>query len=112
MTATYIAGFYALCYICNYCSFVGFYYILKNLPGEPGMKLREKTRWYFITMNVLYAISLLLAFVPRFGPTCTSEKIYPACMNWISCLFIVNFIFHCYMNWGKNYYFEEGPIVT
>ena len=40
MTETYIAGFYILCFMSNYCSFVGFYYILKNLPGAPGAKLR------------------------------------------------------------------------
>ena len=40
MTETYIAGFYILCFMSNYCSFVGFYYILKTLPGAPGAKLR------------------------------------------------------------------------
>ena len=63
-------------------------------------------------MNALYATSLLLGFIPRFGPTCTSEKVYPACMNWIACLFIANFIFHCVINFRKDFYFSEGAIVT
>ena len=110
MTKKLIAGFFILVFMSNYFNFLGFYKILDNLPGLPGMKLKEKTRWYFITMNCLYAATLLLAFVPRFGPKCTSDKVYPPCMNWVSCLFIINFIFHCVINCRKNYFFSEGAI--
>ena len=112
MTSKYIAGFFVLIIMSNYFNFVGFYKILKNLPGEPGLRLRERTSWYFITMNVLYAATLGLAFVPRFGPTCTSEKVYPACMNWTACLFIINFVFHWVINCRKDYFLNQGPIVN
>ena len=68
MTSKYIAGFFLLIYLSNYLNFLGFYKILDTLPGAPGIKLRLTTRWYFITMNCLYAVTFLLAFVPRFGP--------------------------------------------
>lgn len=110
MTQKLIAGFFVLIFMSNYFNFLGFYKILEHLPGAPGNKLRERTRWYFIAMNCLYAATLLLAFIPRFGPTCTSDKVYPPCMNWVSCLFIINFIFHCVISCRKNYFFSEGSI--
>lgn len=111
MTAKYIAGFYLLVYMSNLFNFVGFYKIMEHLPGEPGAMLRRKTKWYFRVMIVLYAITLLLSFIPRFGPTCTSEKVYPPCMNWVACLFIINFIFNVVIACRKDYFFAQGPIV-
>lgn len=61
-------------------------------------------------MYVLYALTLGLAFVPRFGPTCTADKLYPPCMNWTACLFIINFVFHCVINCRKDYFLSEGSI--
>ena len=107
----YIAGYYIMIIVCNYCSFLGFYKILTTLPGRPGEQMWQSTKWYFRSMNVLYAITLGLSFIPRFGPFCTATKLYPACMNWASTLFIINFIFHVVMACRKNYYFEEGSIV-
>ena len=72
--------------------------------------MRERTKWYFRVMYVLYALTLGLAFVPRFGPTCTADKLYPPCMNWTACLFIVNFIFHCVVSCRKDYFLSEGAI--
>jgi len=110
MTSKYIAGFFLLIYMSNYFNFLGFYKILDTLPGAPGVALRSKTLWYFRLMNALYFITLALAFLPRFGPFCTAEKLYPACMNWTACLFIINFIFHLIINCRKDYFFEKGPI--
>ena len=70
----------------------------------------DSTKWYFRTMNVLYAVTLGLSFIPRFGPYCTATKVYPACMNWASCLFIINFIFHITIACRKDFYFAEGSI--
>lgn len=112
MTSKYIAGFFLLIYLSNLFNFLGFYKILHSLPGAPGVKLRSRTRYYFLTMSVLYAITLGLAFMPRFGPWCTAEKVYPAVMNWTSCLFIINFVFHLVINWRKDFFFAEGPIVA
>ena len=110
MTTKYIFGYFFLIYISNYLNFLGFYKILQNLPGEPGKKLYAKTRWYFIMMNCLYGATIALAFIPRFGPWCTADKVYPACMNWIATLFIINFIFHWVINCNKDYYLSEGPV--
>ena len=112
MTSKYIAGFFVLIYLSNYFNFLGFYKILDNLPGAPGQKLRTNTRVYFIVMNVLYFATLGLAFVPRFGPTCTADKVYPPVMNWTAMLFIVNFVFHWVINCRKDFFLEEGPITT
>ena len=111
MTQKYIAGFFLLVFAANYCNFVGFYKILDTLPGAPGKKMQSDTRWYFISMNVLYALTFGLSFMPRFGPWCQAEKVYPPCMNWAACLFIVNFGYHVYLNCKKEYYLSEGPIV-
>lgn len=70
----------------------------------------DSTKWYFRTMNVLYAVTVGLSFIPRFGPYCTATKVYPACMNWASCLFIINFIFHITIACRKDFYFAEGSI--
>ena len=62
-------------------------------------------------MYALYAMTLLLAFIPRFGPFCRSDKVYPPCMNWTAMLFIINFIFNCVMQCKKDYFFSEGSIL-
>ena len=95
-----------LIFCANYINFMGFQIILRNLPGAAGRRLKKRTQWYFVGMNCLYALTLLLAFVPRFGPTCTADKMYPPVMNWTSCLFIVNYIFHLVINCNKGYYLE------
>lgn len=61
-------------------------------------------------MNVLYGLALVMAFIPRFGPTCTATKVYPPCLNWAAMLFIINFIFHLVISCKKDYFFEEGSI--
>eukprot|EP00354_Favella_ehrenbergii_P000905 CAMPEP_0170466066 /NCGR_PEP_ID=MMETSP0123-20130129/10175_1 /TAXON_ID=182087 /ORGANISM="Favella ehrenbergii, Strain Fehren 1" /LENGTH=305 /DNA_ID=CAMNT_0010732121 /DNA_START=194 /DNA_END=1111 /DNA_ORIENTATION=+ len=111
MTTKFIAGYFLLILACNYFNFLGFYKILTNLPGKPGEIAWSRTKWYFRTMNVLYALTLGLAFVPRFGPTCTATKVYPPCMNWACCLFIINFIFHCVMSCRKDYFLGSGSIM-
>jgi len=111
MTRKYIAGFFVLIFLSNYFNFLGFYKILDSLPGAPGVALRQKTKYYFITMNVLYGLTLASAFVPRFGPFCTADKVYPACLNWTACLFIINFIFHVVIDCKKDYFLAAGPIV-
>ena len=112
MTHKYIVGFFLMIYLSNYFNFLGFYKILENLPGAPGKKMKDRTRAYFITMNVLYAVTLAMAFWPKFGPFCRAEKVYPAVLNWTACLFIINFVFHCVINCRKGYFLEEGAIVT
>ena len=62
-------------------------------------------------MHVLYLATLLLAFLPRFGPNCEADKVYPPCMNWTACLFIINFIFHMIINNRKDYFFDSGSII-
>lgn len=111
MTTKYIAGYWIMILVSNYCSFLGFYKILTNMPGRPGEVVQERTKWYFRIMNVLYFLSLVLGFVPRFGPQCTATKVYPPCLNWAAMLFIINFVFHCVIACKKDYFFEEGSIV-
>ena len=110
LTSKYIVGFFLMIYMSNLFNFIGFYKILQNLPGAPGLRIMERTRWYFRTMVVLYSMTLALAFIPRFGPWCHADKVYPACMNWTACLFIINFIFHCVMNCKKDYFLDAGEI--
>lgn len=112
MTSKYIVGFFVLIFFSNLFNFLGFYKILHTLPGAPGAKLRSRTRYYFIVMVCLYALTLGLAFVPRFGPFCTSQKLYPPVMNWTACLFIINFVFHVVINCRKDYFLKEGSIIA
>lgn len=111
-TTKYIFGYFIMVTASNYFNFLGFYKILGNLGGAPGEALREKTKWYFRVMNGLYALTLLLSFVPRFGPTCTSEKVYPPCMNWASTLFLVNFVFNMIIAFKKDYFLGEGAVIS
>lgn len=108
MTNKYIAGFFLMVYMSNLFNFIGFYKILDHLPGAPGKQVRESTRTYFRIMCGMYGITLALAFIPRFGPWCSADKVYPACMNWTSCLFLINFAFHCYMKCRKDFYLSSG----
>jgi len=111
MTTKYIFGYFILILASNYFNFLGFYKILDTLGGAPGEALRQKTGWYFRIMNGLYALTLLLAFVPTFGPYCTSEKVYPPCMNWAASLFLINFVFNCVISCKKDYFLGEGTII-
>ena len=103
-----IAGFFILIFFSNYFNFVGFYKILDHLPDQARAQLKAKTRPYFIVMNALYALTLLLAFIPMFGPECRANKVYPACMNWTANLFIINFVFHCVIKYNKDYFFKPS----
>ena len=53
-------------------------------------------------------LTLILAFIPMFGPECRANKVYPACMNWTANLFIINFIFHCVIKFNKDYFFKPS----
>ena len=110
-TQKYIAGFFLMIYLANLFNFIGFKKILDNLRGPPHDAIKKKTSCYFKVMYVLYALTLLLAFIPRFGPFCRSDKVYPPCMNWTAMLFIINFIFNCVMQCKKDYFFSEGSIL-
>ena len=110
LSSKYIAGFFILIYLANLFNFLGFYKILDTLPGAPGEKMRRRTRCYFVFMILLYIATLALAFVPRFGPFCTSEKLYPPVLNWTACLFLINYVFHLVMNCRKDYFLAEGHI--
>jgi len=112
LTTKYIAGYWLLILCTNYFSFLGFYKILTNMPGRPGEMVKERTKWYFRVMNVLYFLALVLAFIPRFGPTCTATKVYPPCLNWAAMLFIINFIFHCVIACKKDYFLDSGSIAV
>ena len=61
---------------------------MRILPLEAGKKLRRSARCYYVLMNVLYAATFLLAFVPGFHPICTEKKKYPEVMN------VANTLFH------------------
>ena len=97
-TQQYIAGYFIMIFAANFINFIGFMLILRNFPGKAGRMLQEKTKCYFYVMCSLYLVVFLMSFVPAFRPKCTSEKIYPTVMNLSCCLFIINYIFHIYLN--------------
>ena len=106
----YIAGFYILVFFSNFINFLGLNYLVRNLKSPERKLLRRKTNFYFMVMNVLYMMNFVMTFTAGYGPWCNSERLYPAVMNYSAWLFVINFVFHCYMH--KNNYWlrwEEHP---
>ena len=104
VTKKIIPVFFILILLANYFNFIGFNYILKNLPCMHGRILRKRTRMYFFSMHCLYVIVACMAAWPTFYPICRIDKPYPLVMNLASCLFIVNWIFHLVINRNKDYF--------
>ena len=108
-TMKLIPLFFLLVLLANYFNFVGFFYIMKNLPSNRGRNLRKRTKTYFVTMNCLYLGVLALSFVPGFRPMCTDEKVYPVVMNFASCLFLLNYMFQWVIRCNKDWFMaDEG----
>lgn len=61
LTTKYIALFFVLILIANYLNFIGFIFILRNVPTEEGQKLRKNTTIYMWVMNGLYIVVVFLA---------------------------------------------------
>ena len=104
VTVKIIPVFFVLILLANYFNFVGFNYILKNLPCMHGRILRKRTRFYFFTMHCIYVVVAVMAAWPPFYPMCREGKPYPLVMNLASCLFLVNYIFHLVINRNKDYF--------
>lgn len=106
----YIAGFYILVFFSNFINFLGLNYLVRKLKSPERKLLRRKTNFYFMVMNVLYMMNFVMTFTAGYGPWCNQERLYPAVMNYSAWLFVINFVFHCYMH--KNNYWlrwEEHP---
>jgi len=115
-TTKYIAGFFGLVLLANYCNFLGFMIMLRHLKTPEQAMLVKHTNWYLIAMNCLYGLTVGLSFMDRFGPFCVASKLYPPCMNFANGLFILNYFYHLYMHykdyWLKwNDYEEVRPAV-
>ena len=115
-TTKYIVGFFGLVLLANYCNFLGFMIMLRHLKTPEQAMMIKHTNWYLIAMNCLYALTVGLTFVARFGPYCKASKLYPPCMNFVNGLFILNYLYHLYMHykdyWLKWHDYEEvRPIV-
>lgn len=98
LTKKVIGGIWLLCTGANYINFLGMMYLLRNLKTNEGEALKKRTDCYFIFMNAMYGLSLVTAFIPKFGPTCTATRMYPPCMNLSSFLFLINCVYHHVMH--------------
>jgi len=107
LTVKIIPAFFVLILLANYFNFIGFHYILKNLPTSQGRALRRKTKAYFLTMHALYAIVVFIACMPNLHPLCSEDKKYPRVMMWLSFLFLVNYCFHWYIFCKKDEYLVQ-----
>jgi len=97
LTTKFIAVFYGMILFANYLNFLGLLVILRNVPTHEGEKLKKQTTPYMWTMNLLYLTCLALSiFWVR--PVCQHQKVYPYCMNWAACLFLVNAVY----NWALH----------
>jgi len=108
LTKQIISGYFFLIFIANFINLTGFMLILRNMPGKAGKVLWQRTKFYFIFMLFLYGLVFTLSFFDRFKPVCTSEKVYPAVLNFTSTLFIINYFFHLYLNCNKKYFLSEN----
>lgn len=94
----YIAGFYILVFFSNFINFWTLNYLVRKLNSPERKFLRRKTNFYFLLMNLLYMVNLVMTFTETYGPWCTSLHLYPSVMTYSSWLFIINFSFHLYMH--------------
>jgi hypothetical protein len=106
----YIFGFFIMNFISNYINFMGFYMVIYQMRTPENKDLRARTRWYLITGNVLYALILVAACTPWFGPICKNDKLYPPVMSWSEIIQVLNVTYQYYLH--CNGYFlkwEEHP---
>jgi len=103
LTIKLIPTFWFLCMAANYINFLGLMYLLRNLKTREGESLKARTKVYFIVMNCLYGLTLFAAFIPRFGPTCSSSRLYPPVMNWSCFLFVANCVYHMFQHYKYEY---------
>lgn len=90
----FIFAFFIMILVSNYVNFMCFTLMLRNLPTPEGKFLKDKTRWYFIGMHVLYAACIGMSFTKTLGPFCKSDMLYPPVLSMAQCLFILNAITH------------------
>ena len=56
-------------------------------------------------MNILYFVVIGLAFVPKLGPTCHSDDLYPLVLTLTQGLFIINALMHHFVH-HKGYWLK------
>mmetsp|Transcript_40138 Transcript_40138/g.52593 ORF Transcript_40138/g.52593 Transcript_40138/m.52593 type:complete len:212 (-) Transcript_40138:114-749(-) len=101
-----IPVFFVLVLGANYFNFIGFWLMVRNLPKIKGRSLRRRTMCYFVNMNILYLAIVIMAFFEPFHPKCTQEKAYPIVMSWASFLFVINYFFHCIVNYNMEFFIK------
>ena len=101
----WILGYFFMIYIANYINFIGLNLLVRRLPTAEGPMLKKKTNIWFITMNCLYAVALILALIPYTGPYCYSTALYPWMFTYIEALLVLNAIYHHYLHY-QNYYLK------
>ena len=104
LTTKIIPVFFTLILLANYFNFIGFWYILRTLPCIAGTILRRRVKYYFYTMNSFYVIVIIIACIPGMHPLCKDDKVFPHVFNYAMMLFIINYVFHFYINFYKGYY--------
>jgi hypothetical protein len=70
LTKKYIVVFFLLIYSADYFNFVGYNVMLRSLNVPDAQKLKKRTGIFFIVMNILYLLNLILALTDLFGPWC------------------------------------------
>jgi hypothetical protein len=102
LTKKYIVVFFLLIYSADYFNFVGYNVMLRSLKVSDAQKLKKRTGIFFIVMNILYLLNLILAFTDLFGPWC-SPHVYPLCFTFAAALYWMNYSYHTYLK--SNHYF-------
>jgi len=109
----YIFAYFTMITVLNYINFLGCNLLMRRLPTAEGTMLRKKTNSYFIFMNCMYVLVVILAFFPSpIGPFCTANALYPYDFTVLESLLVVNAIAHHYMHYKKYWLkWEEAPEV-
>ena len=71
LTTKYIAGFYLLVFFSNFINFMCLNYLLRKLRSPERKYLRRKTNFYFLMMNIMYGVNLVMTFTETYGPWCS-----------------------------------------
>jgi hypothetical protein len=78
----YIFGFFIMNFLSNYINFMSFYMVIYQMRTPEHEDMVKRVRWYVITGHIIYGGILIAACIPRFGPYCRSDKLYPPVLSW------------------------------
>ena len=105
--ARYLLLFYFLILSSNACSYLSLLHVMRHYEVPEGTGLRNRVKYYFYVMNVIYVLMILAAFIPGFAPACSNISTYPTILSLCNVLFLVNACFFWVM-YKEDFFFSQS----